>query len=243
MARHTRVKICGLTGPEDLRTAVTAGADLLGAIVDVSVDTPRAVSADRARETLAAAPPGVSTVLVTMASTTGRVRELVDRVEPDAVQVHGDVSPRRVLRIGSELSVDVLVAVGAADTAALDRYDGVADALLVDSLDDDGAGGTGETHDWARTREATADLETPVFLAGGLTPSNVRRAVRTVRPYAVDVASGVERTGGVKEPDAVTRFVHAARATDPGPDESERTADDAGRGAPDRPEPSGGGDA
>jgi len=84
----------------------------------------------------------------------------------------------------------------------------------VDSLDDDGAGGTGETHDWTRTAEVVADLDAPVFLAGGLTPENVRGAVRLVRPYAVDVASGVEREGGVKDVGAVRRFVEEARAVD-----------------------------
>ena len=215
MSRHTRVKVCGLTRKRDLRAAVDAGADCLGAIVDVSVDTPREVSPDRASDLFGAAPPGVSTVLVTMAATTGRVRELVERVEPDAVQLHGGTSPRRVLRVGSELSVDVIVAVDADAPEDLRRYDGVADALLVDSLDDAGAGGTGETHDWTRTAEAVADLDAPVFLAGGLTPDNVAEAVRTVEPYAVDVASGVERgNDGLKQTDAVRRFVRQARSVD-----------------------------
>jgi len=213
---HTRVKVCGLTREADLRAAVDAGADLVGAIVDVSVDTPREVDVERAADLFAAAPPGVSSVLVTMASTTGRVRELVERVEPDAVQLHG-VSPRRLLRVRSTLPVDVIAAVDAADPDAVRRYDGVADALLVDSLDDTGAGGTGETHDWERTRSAVADAETPVFLAGGLTPDNVREAVTTVAPYGVDVASGVEREGGLKDHDAVRRFVAEARRGAPDP--------------------------
>jgi len=216
MAGHTRVKVCGLTRAADLRVAVEAGADCLGAIVDVSVDTPREVSVERAADLFADVPPGVSSVLVTMASTTGRVRELVERVEPDAVQLHG-VSPRRVLRVRSTLPVDVIAAVDAADPDQVRRYDGVADALLVDSLDESGAGGTGETHDWDRTRSVVADVDAPVFLAGGLTPDNVRRAVETVGPYAVDVASGVEREGGLKEHDAVRRFVAETREGAPGP--------------------------
>jgi phosphoribosylanthranilate isomerase len=231
---RTRVKICGLTRERDVRRAVAAGADCLGVIVDVSVETPREVGVERARTLFGDVPPGVTTVLVTMASTTGRVRDLVERVEPDAVQLHGGVSPQRVLRIGSALPVDVLVAVDAADREAMRRYDGVADALLVDSLDADGAGGTGEAHDWARTAEAVTELSAPVFLAGGLTPDTVAEAVETVGPYAVDVASGVERTGGQKDHDAVTRFVRAASEAG-GPDHG--TSGPAGRERADGVEP------
>jgi phosphoribosylanthranilate isomerase len=80
----------------------------------------------------------------------------------------------------------------------------------VDSIDEDGGGGTGRTHDWEQTRERVADLDTPVVLAGGLTPDNVAEAVATVDPFAVDVATGVERSGGVKDHDAVRAFVRAA---------------------------------
>jgi len=119
-----------------------------------------------------------------------------------------------------------LVAVVDPEADDLAAYADPADAVLVDSLDDAGAGGTGETHDWERTRELVASLDVPVILAGGLTPENVAEAVETVRPFAVDTASGVERSpsdrdarrgaerndgvessGGVKDHDAVRAFV------------------------------------
>lgn len=206
-----RVKVCGVTREADLQAAVAAGTDAVGVIADVDVDTPRELSVERAADLVATAPPMVSTVLVTMAATTDRIRELVDRVEPDAVQVHADLSPQRILGLTTTLPAEVLKVVDAANPELAGRYDGVADAVLVDSVSDEGAGGTGRTHDWERTAGMTADLSTPVVLAGGLTPDNVERAVRTVDPFAVDVASGVERSGGVKDHDAVSRFVENAR--------------------------------
>lgn len=207
-----RVKICGITRESDLRAAAAAGADAVGIVSEVSVDTPRAVSPGRAADLAAAAPPFVSTVLVTMPPTTGRIAELADRIAPDAVQVHADLSPQRMMRLVTELDADVVKAVDAERPDRAARYDEVADAVLVDSVDEAGGGGTGRTHDWERTREAVADLSTPVVLAGGLTPDNVGDAVRTVDPYAVDVATGVEQDGGIKDHDAVRAFVDEARA-------------------------------
>jgi phosphoribosylanthranilate isomerase len=104
----------------------------------------------------------------------------------------------------------VIVAVDAADPDRVRDYDDVADAILLDSTTEDGAGGTGETHDWHAARTLVDDCSTPVVLAGGLTPGNVADAVRTVDPYAVDVSSGVERTDGEKDHDAVASFVRNA---------------------------------
>lgn len=211
-----RVKICGLTSADDLATAVDAGADALGVICDVPVDTPREVSAERATALVSSAPPFVTTVLVTMCEDADRVIELVETVDPDAVQLHGGGEPAVLERLQAAVDADVVLAIDADEVSVAGRYDGVVDALLVDTVSDDGGGGTGETHDWERTREAVADLETPVVLAGGLTPANVADAVRTVEPFAVDVASGVEAEGGVKDADAVRSFVdRATNATQP----------------------------
>jgi phosphoribosylanthranilate isomerase len=206
-----RTKVCGVTREADLEAAVAAGADAVGVIAEVSVDSPREVSVERAAQLVAAAPPTVSTVLVTMTPTTGRVAELAAAVEPDAVQLHAEFSPERIVRLGAELPANVIAVADAAEPAQARRYDGVADAVLVDSVSTDGAGGTGRTHDWDRTAEVVAELSSPVILAGGLTPGNVDRAVRTVDPFGVDVASGVEREGGVKDHDAVREYVANAR--------------------------------
>lgn len=210
-----RAKICGVTAEDDLRAAANAGADAVGIITEVSIDTPREVPAGRAADLVAAAPPFLSTVLVTMPDSTTRAVELAGVVVPDAIQIHGDLDADDIRDVSRETRADVIAAVDAADPDRAHRCDGVADALLLDSTTGAGAGGTGETHDWRAARDLVGALSTPVVLAGGLTPENVAEAARTVDPYAVDVASGVELTGGRKDHDAVAAFVRNANAEVP----------------------------
>lgn len=218
----TRVKVCGITCREDLQAAVEAGADAIGLLVDVPVDSPREITTEKAAELAAATPPFVTTVLVTMPETPEDAVELARIVDPDVVQVHADLGPGDVAYLTASVGAKVLQAVDAADPDEARRYDDVADALLVDSVDAEGAGGTGRTHDWERTAKVAAELDSPVVLAGGLTPGNVAEAVRTVDPFAVDVASGVEAdrpdsTGGRKDADAVEEFVENAKYGRPTP--------------------------
>ena len=209
-----RVKICGLTRDADLRAAIDAGADAVGVITEVPVDSPREVDPAKAADLLADVPPFVTATLVTMPESAERAVDLVRMAGPDAIQLHGEWTPDEIGFIRAETERKVLLAVDADDPVRAEEFDGVADALVVDSTDGAGAGGTGETHDWERTQAATADLESPVILAGGLEPENVAEAIRTVEPFAVDVASGVEAEGGIKDHDAVRTFVErAATAT------------------------------
>ena len=205
-----RSKICGVTNEADLRAVAESGADAVGIITEVSVDTPREVPPDRAADLVAAAPPFLSTVLVSMPDTATRAVELAGAVAPDAIQLHGTFDDEDVRYVRREARADVITAVDAADPDRVRGYDGVADAILLDSTTEDGAGGTGETHDWDAARALVDDCATPVVLAGGLTPENVADAVRTVEPYAVDVSSGVERAGGEKDHEAVASFVRNA---------------------------------
>lgn len=216
----TRVKICGLTSERDVTTVVDAGADALGFIVDVPVDSPRELTADRAAELVASVPPFASTVLVTMPESAERAVELVERVQPDTVQLHGDLSPAAASAVSERVPANTIKAVDADEPERCAAYVDAVDALLVDSADAKGGGGTGETHDWTRTAAVAADLDAPVVLAGGLTPENVVAAVETVDPYGVDVASGVEHEtatedGSRKDPDAVEQFVARAKQAEP----------------------------
>lgn len=202
-----RVKICGLTRDADLRAAIDAGADAVGVITEVPVDSPREVDPAKAADLLADVPPFVTATLVTMPESAERAVDLVRMAGPDAIQLHGEWTPDEIGFIRAETERKVLLAVDADDPVRAEEFDGVADALVVDSTDGAGAGGTGETHDWEATGQLAARLRTPVVLAGGLTADTVSEAVRIADPFAVDVSSGVELTDGRKDHNAVARFV------------------------------------
>lgn len=223
----TRVKVCGVTNATDLRAVAEAGADAVGVVADVPVDTPREVNLATAADLAAAAPPFLTTTLVTMPV---EVQDAVDAarlVDPDVLQLHGDdLDSTDIGYVRAEAGVKVVPVVDHGDPDRAHDLDEAADAVLVDSTTEEGAGGTGETGDWAATAELVRDLVSPVVLAGGLTPENVAAAVSTVEPFAVDVASGVEQEGGAKDHVAVSRFVrNAGRSLD----EAEGAPIDGGR--------------
>lgn len=204
-----RVKVCGFTHEKDVWEAVSAGVDAVGTIVDVPVETPREVTPSNAASLAGTVPPFVSTVLVTMPDSVDRAQELIDIVHPDAIQIHGSLSPNAVGEL-AETGITTIASVDHSDPD-IEQYATVADAVLVDSSDERGAGGTGRTHDWSVTREL-GTLDAPIILAGGLTPANVAAAVETVDPYAVDVASGVETEPGRKDPARLRQFVEATNS-------------------------------
>lgn len=210
----TRVKICGITNATDRDAAIAAGTDALGFTVAVSVDTPREIPVERAIPLIAGVPPFVTTVLVTMPDTPDDAIALVEETNPDAIQIHSTLSLRDIETIKNTITAKVIVAVDATNPDHVHEYEDVADALIVDSTRNGGGGGTGRTHDWEITRDLKGTLSTPVILAGGLTPSNVTDAIRTVDPYAVDVASGVQRSpdDGRKDHQAVRTFIANAKA-------------------------------
>jgi phosphoribosylanthranilate isomerase len=205
-----RTKLCGLTRETDLDAALAAGADMVGFVCGVPIETPRELSPARAAELVERVPPSVTSVLVTMPETPAAGAALAEQVDSDAVQVHG-CSPDEVTALAEQTEKQVFAGIDAAN-GALGRYAAAADVLVFDSTDEQGAGGTGETHDWERARNVIADLDTPVLLAGGLTPANVTKAVRMAEPFGVDVSSGIEESGGVKNHEALLRFVERATA-------------------------------
>lgn len=207
-----RVKICGVTSEADLRAVEAADADAVGFIAGVPVDTPRELPLVEAAELAAAAPPFLTTTHVTMPETVGEAIEVATRVKPDVLQIHGEFDAEDFRAVRAGVDARVAAVVDAADPQRARAVDAAVDAVVVDSVSDGGAGGTGETHDWEQTAKTASTLDAPVVLAGGLTPENVAEAVETVDPYAVDVASGVESGGGVKDHDAVHAFVSNAKA-------------------------------
>ena len=203
----THTKLCGLIREADTDAAIAAGADMVGFVCNVPIETPRELAPARAGELVGRVPPSVTSVLVTMPETPTAGADLVKEIDPDAVQVHG-CSTGELAELADRTGKPILAGVDAADD--VERYAAVADALVLDSTDEHGAGGTGETHDWDRARSVVADLDVPVLLAGGLTPDNVATAVGTVEPFGVDVSSGIERMDGTKDHTALRRFVERA---------------------------------
>jgi Phosphoribosylanthranilate isomerase len=205
----TRVKICGVTREADRDAAVGAGADALGFISGVPVETPRELGTREAAGLVAGVEPFVTSVLVTGPDSVQEAVVRQEQVGADVVQVHGDLSPASIGGLGEQVDASVIVAVDVG-SERVGAYAATADALLLDSITETGMGGTGETHDWKRSREVVASVDSPVVLAGGLTPANVGAAVETVAPFAVDVSSGVETAPGQKDHDAVRAFVARA---------------------------------
>lgn len=200
-----RVKICGVTSAADVRAVAEAGADAVG--FNFWPKSKRWVEPHLAAELARGLPAFVSRVGVFVDEERDRIEEIAARVGLDVIQLHG-AEPPDLARGLSRRVVRGIRARTASDLDGAEEYG--ASAILIDAYAADAPGGTGLRADWALAREAARRF--PVILAGGLDPSNVADAVRAVRPYAVDVASGVERTPGVKDPDKIRAFVDQARA-------------------------------
>ena len=199
-----RVKICGITNSDDARHAADCGADALGFVFYAG--SPRCVTPEQARELVAGLPPFVTRVGLFVNEDPGRIRAIIASCGLDAVQLHGDEPPAACVLPPCRVIKGVRPR-HAADLAALAAYP-VA-ALLVDAAVPGQFGGTGQRADWELAARLAARQR--VILAGGLTPANVAAAVRQVRPYAVDVASGVESAPGRKDPDLVAQFIRMAK--------------------------------
>jgi phosphoribosylanthranilate isomerase len=205
---RTRVKICGITCAEDAALAVEAGADALGVVLAPS---PRRVALAEAVDALKDVPPLVSRVGVFVDPTLDEITSAIERLGLDLVQLSGDESPE--LCRDSPAPVLKAIHVGTPfDAKEAEPYRGLVAALLFDTHVTGIRGGTGKTFGWHTLHEAPDWA--PLFLAGGLTPDNVGEAVRTVRPYAVDVSSGVEVSPGHKDHTKVRTFIAAVRAAD-----------------------------
>jgi phosphoribosylanthranilate isomerase len=211
-----RVKICGLRCAEDIAVAVAAGADAVGVISGIRYRSDDAHTADGAAELARQVPVFVTPVLVTHLNSATEVLALQAKVQAGAIQLHDDV-PLEDLRLLREAlpTIRLIKAVSVTGASAVEaalRYAPLADALLLDSRTADRIGGTGQMHDWSISRRIVEAVRKPVMLAGGLTPDNVAQAIAQVRPYGVDVNTGVKAADGCKDPDRVRAFVRNARA-------------------------------
>lgn len=203
-----RVKICGVTTPEDARFALECGADALG--LNFVSGTPRFLRAEAAAKLAAALPPFGVRVGVFVNEDPRRIEQIARQAGLDAVQLHGDEPPEDC-RWLAERGLRVIRALRVRGPETLADAGCFPDcAILLDAYAEGRLGGTGKSFDWSLARELAA--RRTVILSGGLRPENVAQAIQEVRPYGVDVSSGVE--GGVpgrKDPERVRRFIENAR--------------------------------
>lgn len=202
-----RVKICGITRLEDALFACRAGADALGFVF--SDKSPRHVSAATAAAIVSSLPPFITSVGLFVDAEPRFVEGILDAVAIDLLQFHGNETPADCTRFGKPYLKAVRVSAGT-DLLKYAAAFASARALLLDAWVPGVPGGTGVSFDWNLIPE---ELSNPIVLSGGLTPDNVAEAVRRVKPWAVDVSSGVEAAKGIKDPRKLSQFIANAKAS------------------------------
>ena len=201
LSLRTRVKICGITRPEDGLKAALFGADAIGLVFYPK--SPRAVSIEQAQAIVATLPAFVSVVALFVDASAVEVNQVLSQVDIDIIQFHGNESVQeceqyqrryiKAIRMTDDVDLNEVV----------EKYS-TASAILVDSYHKGVPGGTGESFDWKRI---PGHLAGNIILAGGLESGNVASAIKIVGPYAVDVSSGVERKKGIKDEGKIEAFM------------------------------------
>ena len=209
----TAAKICGITTPEALEAAIAGGADYIGLVFFAK--SPRHLEIDKAKELARQARGRVKIVALTVDADDETLREIVDEVSPDVLQLHGHEAPTRVAAIKKKFGRAVFKAIPVATQDDADKacdYADAADLILFDAKAPQGAalpGGNGRTFDWNVLDGVSEKLS--FMLSGGLQPENVAEAIASTHPLAVDVSSGVESAPGVKDPERIRRFLLAVK--------------------------------
>ncbi len=207
---RTRIKICGIREEAHARVACDAGTDAIG--FNFYRPSPRYVEPKVAAKIIATLPPFVTAVGLFVNEPEASVAEILREVPLELLQFQGDEPPEFCAKFGRPYVRAVRMEEGT-DLIEYARRFSRAKALLLDAHVPGEVGGTGRTFDWARVPR---NLPIPIILSGGLTPDNVGRAVREVRPWAVDVSSGVEKSRGVKDPAKIVEFIRSVRREDAG---------------------------
>ena len=202
---QVKAKICGMTQIKDAVFAVEQGADAVGFIFYNK--SPRSVTMKIAKEIIAQLPPFVDTVGVFVNESVDRVNKIAEYCGLDLVQLHGEESPAFCRKIRRR----VIKAFRVKDLQSIKLLqDYAVSGFLLDTFSDELQGGTGKVFDW--NLALPAKKIGPVIMAGGLTPRNIKQAIRQVRPYGVDVCSGVEKEPGIKDPEKVRAFLENIRS-------------------------------
>ena len=211
--KGVRVKICGITRKEDLYAASEAGADAVGFVVGVS-SSPRNLSFAEAERLIRKVPPFVKSVLVTVLR---KIEDLAEyeKLNPDVIQIHGEnfqILGAVRHKLPNMMLLKAINATSARNLNIVSKAAKMFDGVLLDSFVEGLYGGTGTIHDWDLSKRVRQLIHPkPLILAGGLTSENVAEAVRIVKPYGVDVSTGVEQQPGIKSNKKIVEFIKKAK--------------------------------
>ncbi|MDY6461691.1 phosphoribosylanthranilate isomerase [Acinetobacter faecalis] len=203
---RTRVKICGITRIQDIKSVVDAGADAIGFVF--FPPSPRNVSVELAQELVKQVPAYVQTVGLFVNASSDEILEVLKTVSLDVIQFHGDETPEQCQKIakltGRRWYKAIQVKPDLDVISTIKQYQQVgASAMLLDAWHPELKGGTGHSFDWSQFPQ----LDIPLILAGGLKPENIENAIKTTRAYAVDVSGGVESAKGIKDQQLIEQFM------------------------------------
>ncbi|MBI2485367.1 MAG: phosphoribosylanthranilate isomerase [Deltaproteobacteria bacterium] len=200
----TKIKICGITNIEDAILAIDLGADALGFMF--YEESKRYIKPLEARCIISQLPPFITTVGVFVNQELDEINDMKEKAGFDTIQLHGDESPELCTKLGGKAIKTIRVR-DSINSREVESYP--TQAILFDTYSTKGYGGTGESFSW----EILKDLNTTkkIILSGGLSPENVVQAIQTVKPYAVDISSGVEEYYGKKSPEKLKKFIEAVR--------------------------------
>ena len=207
---RTRVKICGITRTQDIKSVVDAGADAIGFVFFPL--SPRNVSVELAQELVKYVPAYVQTVGLFVNASSDEILEVLKIVSLDVIQFHGDETPEQCQKIakltGRRWYKAIQVKPDLDVISTIKQYQQVgASAMLLDAWHPELKGGTGHSFDWSQFPQ----LDIPLILAGGLKPENIENAIKTTKAYAVDVSGGVESAKGIKDQQLIEQFMQGVQ--------------------------------
>jgi len=207
-----KIKICGVTNLPDAISAVLLGADYAGFIVEVKTSKDR-IKRQEAKEIISKLPDTIRPVYVTLEKKSKKIIEIAKEIHPAIIQLHGDITVAEIKKLRKSLkSIELMKAIIVKDLKSIDeakKFESLVDYILLDSPKD--KTGKGKKHNWEISKKIVELVHKPVFLAGGLTPENVREAVQKVQPYAADVNSGVETVKRKKDHHKMLLFIKRAK--------------------------------
>ena len=209
---NPKIKLCGLTRGEDVAAALSVGADFLGFIVECK--SSRRLAVETAARLSLPAKGLAKTVSVTVNANIETLTSIVEKMQPDFIQFHGDETPEHLKSVKAKFNVGIIKAFSISTKADLETmadYFNIADYMLLDAKppkDEEQRGGHGRRFDWSLLKNFQSP--TPLIIAGGLTPETVERAVKMTNAHIFDVSSGIEVAAGIKDATLLAKFMKAA---------------------------------